>query len=194
MSKVFAGHTNNHLALYSEIPIKKLSFFYLLFFSSMVIKRTNKPTAKNPAPQAVQSVKKPTPPTVVARTTKPKVVIQTKRLSDQLPSAYTLAPEPCCGHKCHKGKWIWKVLLLLVLLANLGLAYCTYKMICEQQQFVINSNGGQENYNMLKDIYATPEFQQASTLSVYQLMERVEQTLTAASQQPAEGVVPQYVQ
>lgn len=71
------------------------------------------------------------------------------------------------------------------MLANLGLAYYTYTMVSEQQQFVIDSNGGKENYQMLKDIYSTPQFQQASTLSVYQLIERVDQTLaSAAAQQP----------
>jgi hypothetical protein len=160
----------------------------------MVIKKTNRPTVKKTAPEAVPTVKKATPATVVARTTKPKVVIQTKKLSDQLPPAYFPANETC-GHKCHKGRWVWKVILLLILLANLGLAYCTYKMIYEQQQFVISSNGGKENYQMLKDIYSTPQFQQASTLSVYQLIERVDQTLASATtaQQPTEEL-PQYDQ
>jgi hypothetical protein len=159
----------------------------------MVTKKTNRPAVKKTASKAVSTVQKPAPATVVARTTKPKVVIQTKKLSDQLPSAYFPANETC-GHKCHKGKWVWKVVLLLILLANLGLAYCSYKIIYEQQQFTISSNGGKENYKMLKDIYSTPQFQQASTLSVYQLIERVDQTLATATptQQPTEETLPQY--
>lgn len=47
----------------------------------------------------------------------------------------------------------------------------------EQQNFTIMSNGGVENYEMLKSIYSTPEFETASTLSVYQLIDRVNQTL-----------------
>ncbi|MDR0650822.1 MAG: hypothetical protein LBG59_05500 [Candidatus Peribacteria bacterium] len=69
----------------------------------MVTKKTNGPTVKKAAPVAVKTVKKAAPATVVARTTKPKVVIQTKKLSDQLPPVYVPTNETC-GHKHHKGK------------------------------------------------------------------------------------------
>lgn len=167
----------------------------------MAIKKTDKSPAKKTVTRAatkaatktVQPVKKATPTTVVARTTKPKVVIQTKKLTEQLPVSHFSTNEPC-GQKCHnhEGKWVLKVILLLILLVNLGLMYCIYQIVHEQQQFVISSNGGKENYNMLKDIYSTPQFQQASTLSVYQLIERVEQSLNSAAQ-PAEAQ-PQYDQ
>lgn len=39
------------------------------------------------------------------------------------------------------------------------------------------SNGGLENYQMLQKLYISPAFQQASTLSIYQLINRVEETL-----------------
>jgi hypothetical protein len=42
------------------------------------------------------------------------------------------------------------------------------------------SNGGTENYQMLKTLYASPAFQQAATLNIYQLIDQVEQTLASA--------------
>jgi hypothetical protein len=154
----------------------------------MVIKKTeSKPKKRVTSPRAVKSI----PLTVVAKTTKPKVVVQTKKLNEPLPHAYVPVNEPCC-HRPHVGKRIGKVLIIILLLANLFFSYLIYKNVQEQQVFLVNSNGGKENYEMLKNIYSTPEFQQASTMSVYQLVERINQTL--APQTPTEPISESFSQ
>jgi hypothetical protein len=60
-------------------------------------------------------------------------------------------------------------------------------LIEEQQAFQVLSNGGLENYQQMKAIYATPEYQQATSIGVYQLMERVNQTLASVQEATTEG-------
>jgi hypothetical protein len=125
---------------------------------------------------------------VVVKTTKPKVIVQTKSLDSALPVAATHLPQDPCSHH-HKGKGIWKILIILLLGANLIVSILNYRASKEQQDFTMMSNGGRENYQMLKNLYESPAFQQASTLSIYQLVEKVNQTLASAQGKP-EGTSP----
>jgi len=112
---------------------------------------------------------------VVTKTTKPKVIIQTKKLHENLEDFSSLS-----GKKAGRvGSLVFKVVVLLLLLANAVFSFLSYVTTREEFRFTVLSNGGLENYQMLKTLYASPAFQQANTLSIYQLMERVEQTLTA---------------
>jgi hypothetical protein len=61
LSKVSAGKKEKHLALKKKIPIKETSWFYFLPYA-MVAKETSE---------------------VITKTTKPKVIIQTKKLSEE---------------------------------------------------------------------------------------------------------------
>jgi hypothetical protein len=106
---------------------------------------------------------------VITKTTKPKVIIQTKKLNEPAPSTLSTPS--------HKGKWIWKAIICLLLIINLSIGFLNYLTSREQLRFTIMSNGGLENYQMLQKLYISPAFQQASTLSIYQLINRVEETL-----------------
>jgi hypothetical protein len=179
-----------------------VSFIFLFFH--MVTKKTTQTSTRKAAPQKAVAtpVKKPA---VVTKTTQPKVIVQTKSLHEPTSFVTSKVADGCCQGKC-KGKCIRKLisgLAILIILVLSILGYCKlrdiHNLVVEQQTFLINSNGGVENYNTLKQLYATPEFQQASSLSVYQLAERVQQTLQAVQQAQTEtttanptmeGVVP----
>lgn len=119
---------------------------------------------------------------VLTKTTKPQVIIQTKKLNeDPDPSEKTR-----CGHS-HGGKWMWKLFIVLLLLINMVFSFLAYFNSKEQLRFTIMSNGGIENYQMLQTLYKDPAFQQASTLSIYQLMERIHQTLASVQTQGEEN-------
>jgi hypothetical protein len=173
LSKFFPRRKEKELSLKKQMSINniKIDFYFLSF--KMVIKKTETKTLRTKAGTKTAT-------STVVKTTKPKVVVQTKNLNEPLP--FTVA-KVADTHHHHKGGRIWKILILLVVLANLIVSSCSYQIIKEQQAFTISSNGGAENYQMLKNLYESPSFQQASTLSIYQLVERVDQTLAAAQNQ-----------
>jgi hypothetical protein len=71
---------------------------------------------------------------------------------------------------------------VVLLLLNAIIGFLTYLTTKEQFRFTIMSSGGLENYQMLQNLYASPAFQQASTLSIYQLIERIDQTLASVQE------------
>ena len=117
--------------------------------------------------------------TVITKTTKPKVIVQTKKLKTS--EENTANTSSFC--KPHKYQWIWKLVIILLLITNLIITFMSYLTNREMLRFSVMSNGGIENYQMIQSLYMTPAFQQASTLSIYQLSNRIEETLTSAQLQ-----------
>jgi len=133
-------------------------------------KTNNKKTTKKPI--VVKAEKKAV--AVVKKITPPKVIVETRTTHEKIPTSKTTC-------KC-SGKMIFKILITLILLCNLVVTILCCKALKQQNNFQILENGGKENHKMLKEIYNTPEFQQASTIGIYQLIERINQTLATTMQ------------
>jgi len=121
---------------------------------------------------------------VLTKTTKPSVIVQTQKVGRA-----SFSEESAFRTFC-KGRWIWKALVILLLLVNAAISFLSYLTVKEHFRFTLMSNGGVENYQMLKVLYASPAFQQASTLSIYQLIERIDQTLASVQSQTEEAAQP----
>jgi len=136
----------------------------------MAVKKseTKKPATKKPTkkPIVVKTEKKAV--TVTKKITPPKVIVETRTTNPTHKNT-------CC--KC-TGNILRKILILLILLCNLVVTILCCKALKQQNHFQILENGGKENHRMLKEVYNTPEFQKASTIGIYQLIERVNQTLS----------------
>ncbi|MDR0281966.1 MAG: hypothetical protein LBI53_01205 [Candidatus Peribacteria bacterium] len=132
----------------------------------MAVKKseTKKPAVKKPI--MVKTEKKAV--TVTKKIIPPKVIVETRTTNPTHKNT-------CC--RC-TGNIPRKILILLILLCNVIVTILCYKALKQQNNFQILENGGKENHRMLKEVYNTPEFQKASTIGIYQLIERINQTLT----------------
>ncbi|MDR0606969.1 MAG: hypothetical protein LBG52_01140 [Candidatus Peribacteria bacterium] len=139
--------------------------------SSTSVKKTTKSVPAS-AVSSTKSVK----PLVITKTTKPRVVVERKSLSAV---SATPLPTPECCHKSGKKAWNvgLKVFFILLTIANFVLLCGVLSVIKSQQQFQILSNGGKENYEAFKNIYATPEYQSLVTTEVYRMIDNISQTI-----------------
>ncbi|MDR0860350.1 MAG: hypothetical protein LBO09_05250 [Candidatus Peribacteria bacterium] len=142
--------------------------------TSVATKKTTKPVK----PLVVAKTTKPVKPLVVAKTTKPKVVVETKSFHPVVEESL-----PTCG--CYNGKckraWkgLLKLLFALLTIANFVLLCVALSALKNQQNFTLLTNGGAENYETLKAIYNTPEYQSIMTAEIYKMVENINQTVAA---------------
>ncbi|MDR2541206.1 MAG: hypothetical protein LBD11_05595 [Candidatus Peribacteria bacterium] len=143
----------------------------------MATKKTTKPVASKATPVSKPTVaSKSVRPVVVAKTTKPKVVVETKSFQPIVEEAL-----PTCG--CYNGKYkrawkaVFKLLFALLMIANFVLLCVALSSLKSQQNFTLLSNGGEENYEALKAIYATPEYQSIATSEIYKMVDSINQTI-----------------
>ena len=146
----------------------------------MAIKKTDpkiKTTTKPETKTTKNVTKKVAPMVTITKTTKPKVVVETKSFhSEKIPVQNNTE----CKCNCKKGVWklITKILFGLIIITNFILLCVVLNIVKEQRNFTITTSGGTENYELLKEIYNTPEYQQIATTDIYQFIETINQSLS----------------
>jgi hypothetical protein len=143
-----------------------------------ITKKTTSTKTLAPAKKTTtKSSTKVAKPLVVTKTTKPRVVVETKSLSAT--PAVSVPMAGCCnGHGKSPCKVVCIVLFVLLTIANFVLLCVALSTIRSQQQFQILNSGGKENYETLKSVYNTPEYQSLMTADIYRMIDNINQSVS----------------
>ncbi|MDR3168233.1 MAG: hypothetical protein LBU27_00255 [Candidatus Peribacteria bacterium] len=176
-AKVFGAFGQLTLVLFTEIPIKRKMYFISLPTDMAITKKTTSAKPLAPAKKTTKPATKAVKSLVVTKTTKPRVVVETKSLSTA--SAVAAPMAGCCnGHEKKGWKAVFKVFFILLTIANFVLLCIALSAIKSQQHFQILNSGGEENYESRKNVYATPEYQSLMTAEIYRVIDNIHQSVT----------------